>query len=113
MNVQIFYLSPDGNVQIETWECKTNTEALLLADDVCRKGLLIEGLDVTLIPSHRVMMVTFAKDEASAELPKRKENELGLLLRKWRGIAGEPCPVGKKCVLLPRLVSDLEKLAGK
>ena len=111
MNVQIFYHNPDGAVQVETWECATNTEALFLAGDVCRKGLLIRaGLEVHVIPSHRVMMVSFVKDEASTEPPKRKEYELGLLLRKWRTIAGEPCPVGKKCVLLPRLVDDLEKL---
>jgi len=113
MNVQIFYRNPDDMVQVETWECATNTEALLLADDVCRKGLLIEADDVKLIPAHRVAMVSFVKDEGSTELPKRKENELGLLLRKWRTIAGEPCPVGKKCSLLPRLVDDLEKLAGQ
>lgn len=110
MNVQIFYHNPEGAVQIETWECATNAEALWLADDVCRKGLLIEAEDVKLIPAHRVVMVSFVKDAANTESPRRKENEMGMLLRKWRAVAAEPCPAGKKCTLLPRLVKDLEKM---
>lgn len=113
MNVQIFYRNPDGAVQVETWECTTNSEALWLADDVCRKGLLIEAEDIKLIPAHQVVMVSFQRGEVNAAPPKRKKDELGTLLRKWRAVSAEPCPSGMKCKLLPRLVNDLEKVMGK
>ena len=113
LNVQIFYLNPDGNVEMEVWECATNTEALFLIGDVCRNGLLIEGEDIVSIPAHRVVKASFRRGEVDTPPPKRKMDEFGVLLSKWRTVAGEPCPAGKKCTLLPRLVDDLEKLIGK
>jgi len=111
MDVKILYLNATGDVQVEVWECASNAEALFLADDICRKGLLIRvGPEVRMIPPHRVAMVTFTEGGENSEPPERKKNELGLLLSKWRAASVEPCPAGMKCKLFPRLVKDLEKV---
>ena len=42
-NADIVYLDSDDKQKIKSWACGSMTEALLLADDACRKAILIDN----------------------------------------------------------------------
>lgn len=110
--IDIVYLDEDGTRKIESWARGSVNEALLLADDACRKGILIDNDNsATVIPSHRILKVicTGERNEP-AKLVDMQAGNLRRLITQWTGVAEEPCAAGRKCETLQLFLSELKEM---
>jgi|GEM_PF-5659681 len=111
-SVDIIYLDEEGKRKVESWACGSMNEALLLADDACRKAILIDGGDsATVIPSHRILKVvcTGERNEPT-KLVDTQAASLRRLVVQWAVVADEPCAAGQKCETLQLFLSELKEI---
>jgi len=107
---EIVYAEPGGELKTITWSCGSMTEALLLADDAFRKGIVIQGVGATgIIPAHRVMKVLCSGAGDEPELTEERKASLGGMVEKWAVVADEPCHAGMRCDVLQSFLAELKE----
>jgi len=74
MELLIYYLDESGTPEILAWKMETGKEAVLLAEDICRRGILVPD-EGKLIPAHRITMVRFTVQEGAESQEGAKEQK--------------------------------------